>query len=94
MSKSRILKIKIHVHVGDLKPLELLLFKSMRLLPLDIFCRGFDEVCLLGYENLLRNVKDTILAINLDTGLSLWVPPETTPQTCRIYQLSISAHSK
>ena len=79
MSKSRILKIKIHVHVGDLKPLELLLFKSMRLLPLDIFCRGFNEVCLLGYENLLRNVKDTILAINLDTGLSLWVPPETTP---------------
>ena len=78
MSKSRILKIKIHVYVGDLKPLELLLFKSMRLLPLDIFCRGFNEVCLLGYENQLRNVKDTILAINLDTGLSLWVPPKTT----------------
>ena len=79
MSKSRILKIKIHVHVGDLKPLELLLFKSMPLLPLNIFCRGFNEVCLLVYENQIRNVKDTILAINLDTGLSLWVPPETTP---------------
>ena len=71
LSKSRILKIKIHVHVGDRKPLELLLFTSKCLLPLDIFCRGFNEVWLLVYENLLRNVKDTILAINLDTGLSL-----------------------
>ena len=79
MSKSRILKIEIHVHVGDLKPLQLLLFKSMRLLPLFFFCRGFKEVCLLVNENLLRNVKDTILAINLDTGLSPWVQPETTP---------------
>lgn len=75
----RVKKIKIHVHVGDLKPVELLFFKYMLLLPPDIFCGGFNEVCLLVYENLLRNVKkcQTILAINVDTGLSLWVPPET-----------------
>ena len=30
----RVKKIKIHVHVGDLKPLELLFFKYMLLLPL------------------------------------------------------------
>ena len=75
----RVKKINLHVHVGDLKPVELLFFKYMLLLPPDIFCRGFNEVCLLVYENLLRNVKkcQTILAINVDTGLSLWVPPET-----------------
>ena len=41
VSKSRILKIEIHVHVGDLKPLQLLLFKSMRLLPLFFFLQRF-----------------------------------------------------